>query len=263
MQLSAVEPTRGAIAVWPTSGCRGTAAYHTYGIAAGATDSSCFDVSAVLPTYNFLSVRHGQHPSIGQWWSVWQYADAQACRDKSSGSFETNSGSGSTLDPGCYNFKGGSFAIYVQGQSGGDNPLTDSGATVTSSWPPMHPTQWDTSTAPVPTSSSQVVVATWKLDRNCLSGSQIGAQVTMDSCSMIKSGGSAGFAYSVSCASKTTTSSWTLTPYSSDDCAAGSSASAITGTGPTCVPIDLWNGSAFINCAAEATWPLGTPLKEA
>jgi hypothetical protein len=202
------------------------------------------DVSAVLPTYNALQVRHSAYKER-KWWSVYQHDNMQAC-STSAHLFVTAEG----FDPWCYNLNGGSCAIYVQGLSGGANPLTD--PTATASWPPMHPRQWDTSSSPAPTSASQIVVARWGVS-GCLGGTALGEQVTMESCTLIKSGGTAGFAYTASCASKTTASSWTITPYKSDDCRAGTAATDITGVGEKCASVDLWQGSLFVDCAAEAS----------
>lgn len=64
-------------------------------------------------------------------------------------------------------------------------------------------------------------------------------------------GGSNTHSYRLSCSAKTTSASWTLIPYSGTGCTAPSA--TISGSGARCVPIDLWGGSAFIDCATQAS----------
>ena len=233
--------------MWPTTGCVGTARHREYRVRGGYTSADCLDVSDKLApnTYTFmpwLQISGVSASATG--WSVRQYASEDDCKNRNSNNYDTRA---ETDDSSCYNFKDGSFSLYKPSQAGAPAAGTDV------SFVSMHATQYRS--PPVTTAANQASIALWFNDAGCLSGTAFTGTVTQGDCynTNYQPGGKNMFSYKLTCAAKTTTATWTLTPYTLTNCQAQLANPPITGVGATCVPIGLWGGSAFIDCATQAS----------
>jgi len=220
----------------------GSATYQQYRVAKGSAASDCLDMSAFLtPSARFYPGVTVSYSPGATSWTVQQYPD---CSGYSSNNFLTRSYS---LDSSCYNFKDGSFSVYVPGQSG--MPAANSLVQDVSLHTPQYPTP------PVTTTVSQVGLALWFYDTRCLSGSAFTTTVTNGGCQNTKlsPSGTNQYSYKLSCSSKSTTSTWTLYTYSATGCLDNNAHPVIRGTGAQCVAINHWDSSAFIDCATQAS----------